>query len=1122
MKIGCLAVLAAALLPAVALPAWGDELAKGFADPPQGARPRVWWHWLNGNITKEGIRKDIEWMSRSGLGGLQNFDAEMMTPPLVDKRLVYMDEGWKDAFRFATQLAEEKNLEFGIAASPGWSETGGPWVPAQDGMKKLAWSETVIEGGIVDGGKPVELKLAPAPRTSGPFQDLFVLPDIMGHRPDAQKLAQAGADIAAYAWPVEATSGGLPAIRLGEKTLDARKLATVQDGDVVEIAPPAAGEAIVVALDYPAPRTVRSATIFTPGAGNIFEGPAYQSVLEASMDGQAWKKVADLPLSLVPATAGFAPVTAAKFRVVIKANPPAVNPGFMPVPGADTGPFAAMAKPKNLRLGQLVLSAEPRVNQFEAKAGFATVADYHALDAAADPNEAGTPPSQIIDLTDRLAANGTLRWTPPKGKWKIVRLGWSLTGIENHPATPEATGLEVDKYDSGAVRRYLQTYLGNYESAVGKELIGKRGVRALVTDSTEVGAANWTPRMLEQFRRLRGYDARPWLPALTGLVIGNRGRTDAFLYDYRRTLADLAASEHYGTVAAVARERGMKVYGEALESARVTLGDDMAMRRHADIPMAAMWTYRQDLGPNPTAIADMRGAASVAHIYGQNLVAAESMTSAMAPWAFAPADLRPMIDTEFANGVNLPVIHTSVHQPLGDDKKPGLSLAIFGQYFNRNETWAGMARPWVDYMARSAYLLQQGRHYADVAYFYGEEAPLVTLYKAGQPADAPRRYAYDFVNADALAQALSVKDGDLVAKSGARYRVLYLSGSSRKMTLATLRRLHALASQGATIVGPAPAGSPALADDARQFAALVKRMWSGNTSGKGGTGRVGKGRVVDSRDVEAVLATLGQAPDVEYAGAGGTPLSFVHRRLDDGDVYFIVNRTAAPVATEALFNVRGKAPEFWRADSGIGEPASYRTEGGRTAVPLSLGANESVFVVFRKAAAGPGATVASPEWAQAARLDDGWQVAFDGPGAPGAIAGRVPGSLTDSADPQVKYFSGTSIWLRGFTLPDGAEPGRPMKLDLGRVGDVAEVIVNGRSAGIAWKQPYEVDIGRLVVAGANTVEVRVANLWVNRLVGDAQPGARKVTFTAAPTYQADAPLRPAGLIGPVTLRVRSR
>jgi hypothetical protein len=1091
--------------------AWAGHAAaidfRDFQNPPNSARPRVWWHWLNGNITKDGIQKDIEWMSRSGLGGLQNFDAEMMTPQVVAKRLPYMSAEWADAFKFSAQLAEQHNLEFGIAASPGWSETGGPWVTPEHGMKKLVWNEVVV-----DGGKPLKLKLAPVPRTSGPFQDLFVQPDIMGHRPDAKALAQFGGEIAVYAYPFSAPSAALPLIRAGGKTLDAGKLATLDEGTAAEFAPPSADQPLIVTLDYDAPQTVRSATIFSPGAGSIFEGSAYRATLEASTDGTTWRKVADLPLSLVPGTAGFAPVTAAHFRLVVAALPPRINPGFMPVAGADTGPFAAMAKPKNVRLSQLLLSAEPKVNQFEAKAGFATVNDYHALDDGVDAKEAGVAPSTVVDLSGKVAADGTLQWTPPKGKWKILRLGYSLTGIENHPATAEATGLEVDKYDGPAVRAYLETYLSKYENAVGKDLIGARGVRAMVTDSTEVGSANWTPRLLDQFKRLRGYDARPWLPALTGVIIGTRARTDAFLYDYRRTLADLMASEHYGTVAKVAHEHGVKVYGEALESARVTLGDDMDMRSHADIPMAAMWTYRAEFGANPTAIADMRGAASVSHLYGRNLVAAESLTSAMSPWAFAPADLRPMIDMEFASGVNLPVLHTSVHQPLGEDKKPGLSLAIFGQYFNRNETWAGMARPWVDYMARSAWLLQQGRFYADVAYFYGEEAPLVSLYKQGQPADAPRRYAYDFLNPGALMGELSVKDGQLVAKSGARYRVLFLGGSSQHMTLATLRRLRTLAQQGATIVGPAPAAALGLAGDAKQFDALVQSMWS-----KAPVTKVGKGQVVNGRDVEAVLRSLGQEPDFDHAAAGDGKLLFVHRRLDDGDLYFVTNRANQPVATEAQFNVRGKAAEFWHADRGTSEPASYRTQDNKTVVPLKLGAQESVFVMFRRPSSEPAVTVAAPAWAKVGVLDGGWNIRFDGLAAPAPLAGASLGSLTGYADPQVKYFSGTTVYQRSFTLPDGVKPGTPLKLDLGQVGDVAEVSVNGKPAGIAWKPPYEVEIGSLLAEGANTVEIRVANLWVNRLIGDAQPGAAKVTFTAAPTYTADAPLRPAGLIGPVTL-----
>ncbi|WP_026354990.1 glycosyl hydrolase [Massilia niastensis] len=1114
LRLAILLMTAPWLAASTALPAWAaapDPVASGFANPPQSARPRVWWHWMNGNVTKDGIQKDLEWMARSGLGGLQNFDAQMMTPLLVEKRLVYMDPEWSDAFKFSAQLAEQKGLEFGIAASPGWSETGGPWVPPRDGMKKLVWSTAVV-----DGGKPLTLKLPQVPRTTGPFQEVFVLPDIIGKRPDPRTLAQFGENIAVYAYPAPVEPLPLPSIRVGDQAVDARGLSTLDESDIVEFAPPAAEQSVVIALDYPEPHTIRSATIFFPGVTSIFDRAAYTPTLEASSDGKTWRKVADLPLSLVPATAGFAPVTAAHFRVVVTANPPVLKPTFLPVAGADPGPFASMGKPKPLRLSQLTLSAQPKVNQFEAKAGFATVDDYYALDAGVNPGEAGIAPSSVIDLTGKVARDGTLAWTPPPGKWNIVRIGYSLTGTENHPATPEATGLEVDKFDGKAVRAYLETYLGKYQAAVGKDLIGARGVRAMVTDSTEVGAANWTPRLLEQFKRLRGYDARPWLPALTGVIIGTRARTDAFLYDYRRTLAELMASEHYGTLAKVSREKGIKIYGEALESARVTLGDDMAMRSHADVPMAAMWTYRPEHGPNPTAIADMRGAASVSHIYGQNLVAAESLTSAMSPWAFSPADLRPMIDMEFASGVNLPVIHTSVHQPLDDARKPGLSLAIFGQYFNRNETWADMARPWVDYIARSAYLLQQGRFYADVAYFYGEEAPLVTLYKEGQPSDAPRRYAYDFVNTDVLLNRLSVKDGDLVAKSGARYRVLYLGGSSQRMTLATLRRLHALAADGATIVGKAPVASPGLADDPAQFTALVKRMWSGAAET-----RVGKGKVVNGGEVESVLGAVGQEPDAEFAAAGDTPLLFVHRRLGDGDLYFVTNRGKAPVTTDARFNVRGKAADLWHADTGKIEAASYRRDGNRTVVPLTLAANESVFVVFRRPAAAPAVTVKAPTWSKVATLERDWNIRFEGLAAPAPVKSDTLGSLTSSADPSVRYFSGSATYRSEFTLPAGVAPGASLKLDLGQVGDVAEVSVNGKVAGIAWKQPYEVDIGALVAKGANVVEVRVANLWVNRLIGDAQAGIKKVSFTAAPTYSAGAPLRPSGLIGPVTVHVRS-
>lgn len=1106
--------------PASAADTSHASLEEQFRDPPQSARPRVWWHWMNGNITKDGIAKDIAWMKRAGIGGLQNFDANLQTPQIVDKRLVYMTPEWKDAFRFATREADRNGLELAIAASPGWSETGGPWVKPQDGLKKLVWSETSVAAGKRFAGK-----LAAPPSISGPYQTLEpahsieeMISGVMAP-PPPRFYGEVG--VFAVPEPIPAT---LPAFKATDGLGNALAAAALIDGDAstqVAIARKD-GKAPEVRLDYARPVTIRSATIFVPGASLPFVGAIYAGLLEASSDGKTWTKVADVTLGSVPTTVAFAPVTAAHFRLAFQPVPPrAVLGSAMPglVMGGDMmGGMAAKLAKMPFNVGAFRLDPNTAVDRFETKAGFVMSRDYYAL---AEPTDGakGVDPGAVVDLTGKLSADGTLDWQAPAlpvgQRWRVLRMGYSLLGTTNHPAPPEATGLEVDKYDGPAVRGYLEHYLGMYKDAAGADMVGKKGVRALLTDSIEVGEANWTPRMVEQFTKLRGYDPRPWLPAMAGVLVGSRADTDKFLYDYRRTLADLLASEHYGTVAKVAHENDLIVYGEALEDKRPMLGDDMTMRKHADIPMAAMWTFR-DEGPRQTLIADMKGAASVAHIYGRKLVAAESMTASMAPWAFAPKDLKRFIDMEFVNGINRPVIHTSVHVPV-DDKKPGLSLFIFGQYFNRMESWAEMARPWVDYMARSSLLLQQGRNVADLGYFYGEEAPLTGLYGDKPVADAPVRHAFDYVSFDALANELANDGAELVSKGGARYRALYLGGSSGRMTLAALQRLAALVEGGATVIGKAPVSDPGMSGATAEWSALVGKLWSGAAET-----RVGKGRVIASTDVEAALAAAGVAPDFRFEG--GTPdarIPFVHRRDGKDEIYFLSNQQDAAQTITARFRVTGKAPRLWRAETGTSEAVPYRVENGETVVPLTLNAGDAVFVAFRDAAGkqpAPRARTTTPVLA----LDEGWSVRFQADrGAPASITLSKLESLTEQADPAVKYFSGIATYSRDFTLAKAPKKGEALWLDLGAVGDLADVTVNGVPVGAPWHAPYRVDIGKAAKKGVNTLQVRVANTWVNRLVGDAQPGAQSgsgpITWTALPTYRADAPLRPAGLIGPVSI-----
>lgn len=1074
------------------------SLDAGFADPPNEARPRTWWHWMNGNVTIDGIGKDLAWMKRIGLGGFHAFDAALDTPQVVDHRLIYMSPEWKEAFRYSTALAAELDLEMGIAASPGWSETGGPWVRPEEAMKKVVWSDIAIEGGIV---ADVELPLPP--HVAGVFQSIGINAPPVGDPPPAAPDFYRDIIVLAYPLEDEAPASAQPLYALEQgASLDGSILTDDHYNTSVEVDTARRTPAVVL-MRYERPQTIRSLEFYAPDVSSMFFGSALEPVLDASEDGRSWREVTRVPVSAAPTTVSFAPVTASHFRLRLVARP-----------GSDA--VEQLSFPERVRIARLTLSPSAKIHAFEMKAGFVTARDYYALDANVGPDTDGVAPARVVDVS-RHVRDGRLQWRPPHGgQWKIIRLGYSLTGTQNHPATREATGLEVDKYDAGAVRNYIETYLSSYSETVGVDLFGHRGLTALVKDSTEVGGSNWTPLLLRQFRRLRGYDALPWLLTLTGEIVGSRRQSDAFLFDFRRTLAELIASEHYGTIASVGRAHDLVVYEESLEAGRPVLGDDLEMRRFADIPMAALWSWRPDeRGTRPALIADAKGASSVAHVYGRPIAAAESLTQGFSIWSEAPADLKRVIDLEFCQGINRIVIHTSPHQPL-DDKQPGFSLSIFGQSFTRHETWAEMARPWIDYIARSSFLLQQGSNVADVAYFYGEDGSPTALFQYELVSDAPRRHAFDYLPPHALLNLARVEDGEVVLPSGAHYRAIYLGGSSaRAMTLPVLRKLVALVRGGASIIGVRPGAAPSLADDHDEWTRLASLLWPGEA-----LARVGNGWVAANADVEAGLAALGAAPDFSYATQDGdAEIAFVHRRLGDGELYFVSNRQRRSHNIEARFRVTGKAPEIWRADTGEQRALSYRISGGETIVPLELGPDDAVFILFRATAIEPEAIVPSPVLEALGEVSGPWRVAFQaGRGAPDEIVLRRLRPLNQHSDAGIRYFSGVARYQTTLRRPRGGG-GVPLLLDLGAVGDVAEVLLDGRPVGVTWRSPHQIELG-VLEEGDHVLEVRVANLWLNRIIGDLQPGAAPVTFTSNQIFSAATPLRASGLIGPVRLFAR--
>lgn len=1099
------------LAGALMLPAQnaGDALRQGFQNPPNGARPRVWWHWMNGNITKEGITADLEWMHRTGIGGFQNFDAAMNSPKIVDQRLIYMTPGWKDAFKHTVTLADKLGLEMAIAGSPGWSESGGPWVTPAQAMKKFVWSETWVEG-----GKPFTGKLAHPPTTVGAYQNMagrggFSL-SAEGTKGPEPFYAESA--VVALRAPDKAKSMAQLAPKVtssgGEFTL-----AGLTDGDVAKATLlPAAplNEKAWLQYEFPEPVTVHGLTLVTAGMArgfNPFGGATTAYALEASDDGREFRVVAQIPAGA--RNLALPPVTARIFRFTSKTLPAPPRPNLPEGLGIRMPP----PQPAGTQITEFVLHTLGWVNRVDDKAGFSSAIGLYAQAtpavAAADVVKKG----DVVDLTSKMQADGTLNWTPPAGEWVVLRMGYSLIGTNNHPASPEATGLEVDKLSGPAVKAYFENYLDQYKDATGG-LMGKKGLQYVITDSWEAGQMNWTEDLMAQFAKRRGYDMRPWLPVLVGYVVESAEASDQFLWDFRKTLGELTVENHYDQLTTLLASRGMGRYTESHESGRALVADGMDVKKNAAVPMSAMWVGsmgRVNLdaaGINPGYAADIRESASVAHIYGQNVVAAESLTAGSGAWTWSPETLKPTADAELSQGLNRFVIHTSVHQPV-NDKIPGLSLGPFGQWFTRHETWAEQAKPWISYLARSSYLLQQGHFVADVLYYYGEDSNVTALF--GQKAPAlPAGYNFDYASSDVILNRVAVADGKLTTKTGMSYRVLVLDPNASHMPLAVLKKLHELVAAGAVVAGPKPTGSPSLADDQAEFKKIADELWGGKP--------VGKGKVYDST-VADVMVALKTPMDFDYTKPqADTMLLFVHRALSDGDLYWVNNRRARAETVEATFRVSGKEPEIWHADTGVVEPASYRTIDGRTAVTLKLDANDAVFVVFRKAAKAASRTVPTRTESTLGAIDGTWDVAFQpNRGAPAKITLDKLASFSDNADAGVKYFSGTAAYTTKFNAPAAwFKKGAELWLDLGNVKNIAEVSVNGKTLGEVWKAPFRVNVTGALKAGANTIEVKVTNLWVNRLVGDQQPGTeKKYTWTSQQFYRANSPLLPSGLLGPV-------
>ena len=1125
-----------------------SSLEQAFRQPPQSAKPRAWWHWMSGNVTEAGITADLEWMHRVGIGGMQMFDGDMGAPLFVDKPLIWMTPEWKSAWRHAAAEADRLHMEMVMAASGGWSETAGSWVKPSQGMKKYVWSETVVEG---PGHFTGVLRRPPA--TVGKFQDLAPAPPretkpdltLLGAKPQPpigkqEPTPELYADAAVVAFPApqeeSATAAQKPKIRCSCGPIDGAALLDGSFAKVVEVPYSKEDKTVWVEFAYPRPQPVQ-AILFAAAAGVQFGGPVIPSGrIEASDDGHAWRTLLELPgprgagsVNFSVRTFSIAPVVARYYRLFFKAQPP-----------DPARPLPAGANPMPpVRLTEVQFLAGPRIQHWEDKASFGIytpTADSQG--AEVQPGEA-IDPGKVIDLTGKMRPDGTLDWDPPAGKWIVMRLGYGLTGEINHPATPAATGLEVDKLSRKDVQAYVEEYVKMISSTAGP-YFGK-SFQSFLMDSWEAGQENWTEKMLQDFQARRGYAMTRYLPVLTGRIVSSRAESEAFLWDLRRTQADMLAENHYAVATRYFKKAGVGLYAEAMGTGMPTTGDGLLNKGQLTVPMGEFWTPLPGQKDTPSHWADVREASSAAHIYGKPIAATESFTTRpnLVAWGQGPFYLKPLADQAFAAGINRIVFHTSDQQPFVDDKhKPGMTLGYFGQHYSRNITWAEQAVAWNTYLARCSFLLQQGKPVSDVAYFYGEDAPAtVPFWKKIDPAP-PAHYGFDYVNADVLLHGATATPGRMRLASGMSYRLLVLPNDQHMLSLPLLRSIHGLVAQGALLLGPRPEGSPSLADG-RDASAEVNKL-ADDLWGTGGEAAGGhafaKGKVYEGKSIEDVLAAEATLPDfswsapenvgaeIPYSLPGSDSdqdLVFIHRTGEGREIYFAATPKHYGFDVKASFRVAGKTPRLWHPESGETEPVSYTTDHGQTVVPLHFDAQGSVFVIFEGSGAAPSRTVPARTHTQLAGVDGAWKLTFPPSlGAPAEAEFPSLASWTASSDAGVKYFSGTATYRKQIDAPkEWLKPGARVLLDLGTVKEIAEVAVNGKPVGgILWKPPFQVDVTGALKPGVNELTVKVTNLWPNRMIGDLQPGVTKTyTWTDFRPFKADSPLLESGLLGPVTV-----
>ena len=1069
--------LLACLCAVIALTSFSNEngnisvktLESGFVSPPDSIQTSVYWYWISNNISKEGVIKDLYAMKKAGIN--RAFIGNIGLDEIPYGKVKMLSEEWWDILHVALKTATLLNIEIGIFNSPGWSQSGGPWVKANTAMRYLTASELRVKGPVKFSKKlekPVEL-----------FQDVKL---IAYPAPKDDRL-------------ILNTKNGKITSAPGVTGLD-----KIADGDnKTGISFPKGGE-LVINLQANAPFTARSLLVrSTEQPMNV------TAMIQVREAGGKYRTLSEFQINrsnpalnvgfepYAPVVVSFPATTSTNFRLIIKNTKP------------------------NGGIAEVVLASSPRVERYSEK----TLAKMHPTplpywkdyqwvkQPEPDDQSMVIEGSRVIDISKNLSADGTLNWDVPEGEWVILRTGMTPTGTKNAPASPEATGYEVDKMSKKHVAMHFEAHMGEILKRIPEA--DRKTFKVVVQDSYETGGQNFTDDFLSGFKQRYGYDAVPYLPVYQGFVVNSEQSSDRFLWDMRRMVADKVAYDYVGGLREISHKYGLHTWLECYGHWGFP-SEFLLYGGQSDEISGEFWS-EGDLGN-----IENRAATSCGHIYGKTKISAESNTCAGSPFSRYPGTIKQRGDRFFAEGINNTLLHVYITQPY-EVKEPGVN-AWFGNEFNRKNTWFTQMDVYTQYLKRTNFMLQQGLNIADVAYFIGEDAPKMT---GIVDPELPVGYQFDYMNAEVIEKYMTVKNGLITLPHGTQYRILVLP-KLETMRPELLAKIKQLVSEGAVVMGPAPKLSPSLQNQPKAdqlVKTLASGLWGKVDGVKVKSAKFGKGTILSGMTMEEAFAQINCVPDCKLPD--DRTIHYGHRTLGNSEIYFVSNQTGENKLVNPEFRVNGMLPELWEATTGsIRKLPTYRQTGEITTVPLKLAPYESVFVVFREKT---GSTVVTgvdanyPEPSLLADLKGPWTVTFDasrrGPEQP--VVFETLQDWTTSADEQIKYYSGTAFYNTTFNLAKLPKD-KKVIINLGSFTAMAKVIVNGTYAGGLWTAPYLLDITTFVRTGVNELKIEVVNTWINRLIGDTKlPVDQRKTWCPVNTLKPDSPLQPSGLFGPVTI-----